>query len=138
MSKETLAEIDKQIVAWIEQLDELYAEQARVSARIQAIEGRLSSMKQARRALAAEWGETSEEVPIPLKYTAEGVTNAIKEVLANSEKGMTVSEIAAKLVFLGFNFGGKSARRVINMALINDRELEWDGKGGYTYEELPW
>ena len=137
MSKETLAEIDEQIVAWVEQLDKLHAERDRVSIRIGEIERRLSSMKQARRALAAEWGETSEEVTIPLKYTAEGVTDAIKEVLANSEKGMTVREIAGSLLLRGFDFGGKSASRVVNMALINDPQVESDGRGGYTYDELP-
>ena len=138
MSKETLAEIDKQIVAWVEQLDKLYIERSMVSVRIVEIEERLSSMKHARRALAAEWGETAQEVPIPLKYTAEGVTEVIEDVLSESPRSLTVGEVATMLLGRGFDFGGKNPRRVVNMALINDTDIVSDGSGKYRFEpELP-
>ena len=98
MSESTLGAIDKQIVSWIEQLDGLYAERMKITRRISDIEERLSAMKKARRALALEWGDTSEEIPIPRQYTSEGV------------------------------------RRVVNMALVNDSDVESDGKGKYWLE----
>jgi len=137
MDKSALAAIDKQIVSWIEQLDTLYDERRKVNWRIADIEDRLSSMKKARRALAAEWGDTSEEVPIPLQYTSEGVRDAIHEVFKSDER-LTVDDIVWRLKDSGYDFGAKNPRRVVNMALVNDPEIESDGKGKYWEEiELP-
>lgn len=134
--RDALSAIDKQIITWVEQLDRLYRERNEVTHRISDIEERLSSMKQARRALAAEWGDESQEIPIPLRYTSEGVRDAIHEVFGDSKENvLTVDQLVARLVDKGFNFGDKNPRRVVNMALINDPEVEPDGKGKYKYEE---
>jgi len=138
MSKEALGAIDEQIISWIEQLDELYEQRKEVNMRIVEIESRLSSMKRARTALALEWRVEKGEISIPLKYTTEGVTDAIHDIFrASKEDELNVNQIVSGLMRKGFDFGEKNPRRVVNMALINDPEVESDGKGGYTYEELP-
>lgn len=139
MSKEALEEIDKQIISWVEQLDALYEQRKKISVRISDIEERLSSLKQARRALAIEWKISGEEVPIPLKYTSAGVREAIHEVFREPEEELTVDQIVSRLRFKGYNFGDKNPRRVVNMALINDPVIEPNGKGGYfeILEEIP-
>ena len=133
MSKEALEAIDKQIISWVEQLDGLYGTRREITIRIRDIEERLSSMKMARRALAAEWDVKSEEVPIPLQYTSEGVTEAIHEVLNKAKEALTVDQFVSRLKRDGFNFGEKNPRRVINMALVNDEAMQSDGEGKYTY-----
>lgn len=139
MSNEALVAIDKQIISWVEQLDALYEERRNTSLRISDIEERLSSLKKARRALAAEWKISGEEVPIPLKYTSEGVTEAIHEVFREPDEELTVEQIVNRLQSRGYNFGNKNPRRVVNMALINDAAIESDGKGRYSeiLEDLP-
>ena len=133
MAEATLEAIDKQIVSWVEQLDILYEERRKIIERIVEVEGRLTAMKIARRALAAEWGDTSEEVPIPLEYTAEGVTEAIHEVLNDAGSPQTVDQIVSRLRRKRFNFGEKNRRRVVNMALVNDGAIQSNGEGEYTY-----
>lgn len=131
MPKQALKAIDDQIVKWIEQLDTLYTERKKISRRIVDIEERLSAMKQARRALALEWGDTTEEIPIPLEYTSEGVRDAIHDLLLAANEAMTVDQIVASLKLRKYDFGSKNPRRVINMALVNDEFVLSDGKGKY-------
>jgi len=138
--KDALSAIDKQIIAWVEQLDNLNRERKEVNQRISDIEERLSSMKQARRALAAEWGDESSEIPIPLQYTSEGVTEAIHEMfMVTKADTLTVDQIVVMLKARKFDFGDKNPRRVVNMALVNDETIASDGTGKYAFvvEDLP-
>lgn len=137
MPKAALKAIDDQIVKWIEQLDELYSERKKINKRIAALEERLSAMKHARRALALEWDDTTEEVPIPLVYSSEGVRDAIHEVLLSVNESLTVAQIVAQLKRRKYDFGEKNPRRVVNMALINDKFVDADGKGKYSMGLVP-
>ncbi len=134
MRESVLGEIDKQLVDWIEQLDTLYSDLRKISKMVDKLEEQLSTLKKARRALALEWGDTSEEVSIPLEYTSEGVTDAIYELLSGFDKALSVDEIVALLKSMKYNFGSKNPRRVVNMALVNDGFIESDSKGKYRLE----
>ena len=135
MANEAIEAIDKQLIAWVEELDELYKEYAKVESRMGEIQKRLSSAKATRQALAEEWGDESEGVPIPLVYTGEGVQDVIHEVfeLLRSKQPLSLNTIIRVLINKGYNFGDKNPRRVVNMALVNDPQVEVLPDGGYKF-----
>jgi hypothetical protein len=140
MANEAIEAIDKQIVAWVEELDELYRERAKVEDRMNEIQKRLSSAKVARQALAEEWGEESAGVSIPLAYTGEGVQDAIHEVFKlyrdkQRVYSLSLDQIIKVLINRGYDFGDKNPRRVVNMALVNDPQVEILPNGEYKYSE---
>ena len=135
-NKEALDAIDKQIVSWVEQLDKLYEQRQATEKRMTEIEQRLASMREARRSLAAEWGEPALDLPIPLKYTNEGVTDAIANIFEVDES-LTVDEIVSRLKAKQFNFEQKNPRRVVNMALVNSPDFTADGTGKYSFIGIP-
>ena len=139
MANETIEAIDKQIVAWVEELDDLSRDRAKVESRINEIQKRLSSAKAARQALAEEWGDESEGVSIPLAYTGEGVQDAIHDVfrLLRDKQPLSLDRIIRILINKRYDFGDKNPRRVVNMALVNDPQVEVLPDGQYKYEELP-
>jgi len=138
MANEAIEAIDKQIIAWVEELDDLSRERAKIQRRITQIQQRLSSAKAARQALAQEWGDESEGVSIPLAYTGEGVQDAIHEVFSLShDDTLSLEKIIRELIVRGYKFGDKNPRRVVNMALVNDPKVEVLPDGLYKYEEIP-
>ncbi len=136
MSKEALAEIDKQIISWVEELDKLYKERDDISMRINLIELRLSTLKNARASLAFEWGEETAQVPIPLQYICKGVTDAIHAVVTQN-KLVSVDDVVWELKKYKYDFSNRNPRRVVNMALVNDPEMISDGTGKYKYVPEP-
>ena len=139
MANEAIETIDKQIVAWVEELDDLCREHSKVQSRINEIQKKLSSAKVARQALAEEWGDESEGISIPLAYTAEGVQDAIHEVfsLLRNKQPLSLEMIIRVLINKRYNFGDKNPRRVVNMALVNDPRVEILPDGEYRYLEIP-
>jgi len=137
MANEAIEAIDKQIVAWVEELDDLCRERAKVATRISEIQKRLSSAKAARQALAEEWGDESEGVSIPLAYTGEGVQDAIHDVfrLLRDRESLNLDMIIRVLINKRYDFGDKNPRRVVNMALVNDPQVEILPDGEYKYSE---
>jgi uncharacterized coiled-coil DUF342 family protein len=135
MANEAIEAIDKQIVAWVEELDDLSRERTKVDSRIQEIQRSLSAAKAARRALAEEWKVESEGVSIPLAYTGEGVQDTIHEVfrLFRTKESLSLDQIIRVLINKGYDFGDKNPRRVVNMALVNDPQVEILPDGEYKY-----
>lgn len=128
----SVAELERILLSRRQQLEELQQRRTTLVAELGRVDEEIAKMQGARQALS------SSATVRPQKFVnAKSLREYVLEILGRSKRGMSLSDLSAKVLAAGYRTESSNFRNVLYQCLYNTKDVYHDdGTGTYRLKSL--